>query len=352
MKQGIELQFHWIFILIAGALILAFFFSVVQKQRALSEEKLSITLASQMDAIFTGAIESKGTTQALATPKPGIAFACSKVCECNYYIGRKATEFRDKLLFAPSFLKDQDAIAWAVEWKLPFRIANFLFLTNPNIRYYLVYDAGDQRSVQTYQRVSKQLPQEINAEVFSSLGAVSQLSPQGYAHTRFVFLGLEPVSPGTLGLSQDWAEEDVSAVAIDDDLATAVFYDKTDPDELFFSSRPAILAGDATVYAAIFAADYNMYTCVLQRAFDRMSVIAAVSGQRAKLLQAEMDKLGRVECTYILQNLDDVSKAAAQLTTAQGLQEQEAAFAVIRSAQSELQRQNNNLILQSCPELY
>ncbi len=353
-KRGIELQFHWIFILIAGAVILAFFFSVVQKQRALSEQKLSITLASQMDAIYAGAIESKGTIQPLATPGPGIAFACSEVCECNYYIGTKPTEFRDKLLFAPDLIKDQDTLAWAIEWKLPFRIANFLMLTSPNIKYNIIYEAGNQQSEQTHRRFLKSLPKEVNQEAFSSVGAIGQFTPQGDLHTRFVFLGVQPQSTSTLGLSQDFADEDVSGVYIDPDFKTVVFYEKV-PDELSFNSFPTILAGDATAYAALTAADHQLYDCVMKRAFSRLNVIAQVQSQRAKALQAEMDARGRVECTYVQQDFDKVAQAAGGLATGVSFKDQvsaQSALGIILGTQPELERQNNNLFRQSCPELY
>jgi len=51
-KRGIEMQFHWIFILIAGAIILAFFFSLVAKQKSLSEEKLSISSFKELAIVL------------------------------------------------------------------------------------------------------------------------------------------------------------------------------------------------------------------------------------------------------------------------------------------------------------
>ncbi len=353
-KRGIELQFHWIFILIAGALILAFFFNVVQKQQVLSEQKLAITLASQMDAIYTGAIESKGTVQPLATPRPGIAFSCSDACECNYRIGSKATEFRDKLVFAPAFLKDQDTLAWAAEWKLPFRIANFLMLSSPNIKYNIMYDVGNQRSAQAYKRFIKTLPKEVNQETFSSMGVMGQFTPQGNAHTRFVFIGIAPQSTSTLGLSQEFEHEDVSGIYIDPDYRTVVFYEK-EPDELSFNAYPSILAGEATAQAAMTAADHLLYDCVMKRAFERLSVIAQVQRSRAQAIQAEMDLLGRVECTYVVQDLEGIATAAGALAHSPDFRLQELTesnLGIILGAQGELERQNTNLFRQSCPELY
>ncbi len=348
MKRGIELQFHWIFILIAGAIILAFFFSVVQKQRALSEQKLSITLSAQMDAIYTGAIESKGTTQRLVTPQPGVGFSCTEVCECVYSIGSKAAEFRDKLLFAPDFIKGQDAVAWSIEWKLPFRIANFLLLTNPGIKYYLVYEAGNPVSEQLYNRLSRALPAEINHEALRSPDAVYSLVPQGYAHTRFIFLGTSP--PDLRRLNIEFAGEGVSGVLVDPDAQRVVFYEKTGDEELEFNEYPSLLAGDQTVYAAFVSADHQMYDCVMKRAFEKVRVLALVQSRRAAMLQDSM--AGRPECAYILQDLDSVAQAAGQLASGTSLLGQEPAMGVVLGAQSELKRQNDNLVLQSCPELF
>jgi hypothetical protein len=353
-KRAIELQFHWIFILIAGAVILAFFFSVVQKQRALSEEKLSITLSTQMDAIFAGAIESKGTTQSLATPQPGIAFACSDVCECNYYIGDKATEFRDKILFAPALIADEDAIAWAHEWAFPFRVTNFLMLTSPAIKYYLVYEDSDPQSTKTYARISKALPKEINRQTYTDPSAVYHVSPQGYAHTRFVFLGTKD-KPNLRDLPLEYAEESVSAVWIDPDFRTAVFSEKSDDDELDFNERPTSLAGDASAYAAVFAADRVLYDCMMRRAFDKLGIIADVHARRATRLRDTLENLvpPRLECG-LYQDLIPELATVAQKATLLGatFPEPEDALRLIASSQGVLQTNNNNLLLQSCPELY
>jgi hypothetical protein len=353
-KKGIELQFNWIFILIAGALILAFFFSIVQKQRAISEEKLSITLSSQMDAVFSGAIESKGTGQPLATPRPGIAFYCSEVCDCFYKIGTKPTTLDDKILFAPSFIKDQDARALALEWKFPFRIANFLLLTNPKIKYYFVYENAHQPSLQLFQKIRKALkPEDINAEPVSSLSGIVGISPQGYQHTRFVFIGTS--QPDLGGLSSEFEQEDVSGVWIDEDARKVMFFEKSDPDALDFNQYQSLLSGDVTIFAAIYAADHWMYDCMMQQAFGRLNIISQVHSSRAKALQQEMESLEeqRLECSgaysSIIPELENVAQKAGLL--ARSFPDEDA-FSSVIGAQSGLQQQNQNIILQSCPELY
>ena len=153
-KKGIEAQFHWIFVLIAGALILAFFFSVAMKQRALSQEKLQLTLSSDVENIFTAAIVSKGTAQKVPVPPQGIAFECTQGCACEFRIARAPRQFGDKAIFAPDFLGEQDLTVWALAFGLPYRATNFLYLTNPNIKYYFVKDE-QQASKNLFQQITK-----------------------------------------------------------------------------------------------------------------------------------------------------------------------------------------------------
>src|SRR3990172_10512018 len=154
-KAQFEMQFHWIFVLVAGALILAFFFTVAHRQRAISTERLQLTLATDIENIFTGAIVSRGTAQSLPVPPQGIAFDCTEGCDCAFRIGNAQRSFGDKSLFAQDILEERKIKVWAQELKMPYRATNFLYLTNPNIKYYFVYNEGDTTQLQ---QLSKHIP--------------------------------------------------------------------------------------------------------------------------------------------------------------------------------------------------
>ena len=75
MKKGvIEVQFNWIFVLIVGAIILAFFVSIVMKQKDLSSGRLGTKLATDLETITTGAEVSVGTAQLIKVPNSLIEF--------------------------------------------------------------------------------------------------------------------------------------------------------------------------------------------------------------------------------------------------------------------------------------
>ena len=86
-KSQISIQFHWIFILIAGALILTFFVSIIMKQKSVSEQKIATTLITDLDEIISGAaagdIES---IHIVKIPETEIEYICTKEDYSEYSI--------------------------------------------------------------------------------------------------------------------------------------------------------------------------------------------------------------------------------------------------------------------------
>jgi hypothetical protein len=343
-KKGIEMQVHWIFILIAGAVILAFFFSVAAKQKSLSEEKLSITLSSNIEAVFAGAVESKGTAQPLMLPKGGIEFSCSEVCDCNFIIGSTATQFRDKIIFAPSSVEDQDAVAWSAEWKMPFRVTNLLYITNPNIKYYLIYLPGTN-SERLFERVNKDLHPGLNLEVLDNPAGLSDILYEGFQETKFVFLDVPESQFNLETLDDDFSKTAVSAVNIHQN--TITFYEK-EPRELIFVSDSSPFVGEQFIFAAMFAADQQMYDCGLQSAFRKLFHVASVIKGRAELIQQSIAD-SKPECVYLLGDFDVLISASKQLSA--GFDFAQGASSIMNAANN-IEKENKNLILLSCPELY
>src|SRR3989338_5974677 len=146
-KRGaIEVQFNWIFILVAGTVILLFFGTIIMKQRAAAEEKLSASLLTDLDSIITGSMVSKNAFNFISIPKKEINFM-----DCDfYYIGKKNEEnaklkrdIKEKIIFAPDLIKGTRLTIWTLPWEIPYRVTNFLYLTSPEVRYIIVYSGSD-----------------------------------------------------------------------------------------------------------------------------------------------------------------------------------------------------------------
>jgi hypothetical protein len=349
--RGFELQFHWIFVLIAGTIILAFFFSVVQKQRSMSEERMSITLSTDIDAVFSGALESRGTSQSLTVPESGISFSCSDACDCNFWVGRKATQFRDKIIFAPAFLDAGRAVAWSLDWKVPFRAANFLFLMSSADKYFLVMDSVDSKSRGLFSRLNRSLPGDVALRIISP-EEIPLVIPSSGLRYRFVFLDVPSAPP--FGLSDGFGKIDVSVVYVNSVGKTVTFYSKSKRG-FDFSSDSSLFLGDSGIFAAIFAEDKAMFECGMKKAFSRLSVVSDILRSRAGTLEVDMLSSGRADCVYSAPGMDylgDISGGAGVLADSSSFVDDMDEFNAIAGAVDSIDGLNANLVHQSCPWIY
>jgi hypothetical protein len=354
------MQFHWIFILIAGGLILAFFFTVAQRQRAISQERLQLTLATDIENIFTGAIVSKGTAQSLPVPPQGIVFECTEGCECMFRIERAPRSFGDKSIFAPELLKERKIKVWAQELKLPYRATNFLYLTNPNIKYYFVHDEGDKTLLQQLTKNIPLLREDEELVAFMdyeniTTTQITALKAEEYEHIKFVFLNANPPT-----LDDSFRKQSFSAIKIDQQ--GVAFYEKDGT--RFRNVRTLSYIGLPSLYAAIFSHDHIMYSCGLRTAFRKLSYVSKLYADRAAELQEKSIEAGREWCNYGAIDTTQPCEGTDPGTIIGILCEQHNLSKTLSSNldQSKIVRlgalmpsldsKNRNFVQQSCPELF
>jgi len=365
-KKGFEMPFHWIFILIAGAIILGFFFSIAYKQQNISQERLQLTLASEIENIFTGAIAGRGIAQSLSIPPQGIEFECTEGCACEFRVKKAARQFGVKSIFAPKLLEDRSLFVWSVAWKQPYRTTNFLLLTNPKIKYYLVYDNSNAFSKSLLEQITKKIPPPIRQRGVTltefnydkiSLTEMSNVEERDYQHTKFVMLNVEPSS-----LDASFRRASTSGVKIDDK-GRIGFYEK-DGVKLRLLKHLSY-TGLPTIFAAIFSEDHTMYECGLRTAFRKLAHVSQLYAQRAATLQEKAFGAEKVWCTYgatsytgnvcdqvnpatVIGMLCDQNRIAKEL--ANNLDDTNVRALVPLS--DHLYSQNRNFLQQSCPELF
>jgi hypothetical protein len=156
-------QFNWIFIIVAGAIILTFFISFTLKFKSLQEEKLSMELLINLDrALFNLQSSSYNTFDIVEIPK-NVELTCN-----NFKIGNRNYQ-NDKLIFSPKNLKDKLYI-WYKPFNFPFKINNFYYLISPDDRFYLIYNPNDDKAKDFIDSLIDDLPDKFknNVKSFSS----------------------------------------------------------------------------------------------------------------------------------------------------------------------------------------
>ncbi len=181
-NKAIEMQFHWIFIMVAGALILTFFGTIAQKQYNLSVEKSEYQLINDLETAFSLAL--KPNYFGLLKISSPVEFKCadeSAGCACTYNIGSKELPFYNKFIFSQQ-KQEGDLKLWSPDFEKPFRAATFMIIASDNTKYYLVHDLNSVELEKLKSRINNQL----NIEFISEIEARNK-QYSGERKTRFIY---------------------------------------------------------------------------------------------------------------------------------------------------------------------
>ncbi len=283
-KGQIEITFNWVYILIAGAVILLFFVSLIVKQKEISEERLAEDVVRVMESIFTGAQVSEKTKSSL--PLGGLSerdlyFRCEDAVG-EYGIKGLPARTQNSLdpLFAPKEVTGTRLILWSLPYFLPFKITDFLFLTSDK-HHYVFVGAGSGFSDQFVEGALDSDPKlSISVQKVNLLSEVVIKSKE----TKVRVIDAD----GTLIKDGQVIPENL--LIVDDDKLTAASFTankeinffkkrgavwrKINPQPITIVSRTAIR--DAAKYAAVFADDPEIYRCNMEKAYRRLMLIAEV----------------------------------------------------------------------------
>lgn len=138
--------FTWIFVLIAGALILTFFISFSFQHIKLSKEKNSAQLALNLD----NQLEAFGISED-SNKKIDLALESNLNFDCDSITAGNFKNPHDKIIFSPSQLQSTQIYAWTEAFNFPYKIANFYYLGNEKTKIILVYDSASYNFVNTLQ---------------------------------------------------------------------------------------------------------------------------------------------------------------------------------------------------------
>jgi hypothetical protein len=344
-KAALGLPFHWIFVLVAGTVILGFFFSVVYKQKDITEQKVSYRLITDLEAIISSAAQAKDTVQAIELPNTRIVVECSDECSCEMSIGGVPRDFEDTVLFSPKTLEGNSIIFWTQDWNVPYRAANFLYLSTDKTKFYLVTDNPEQQIVKF---VKDRLPDEINYEIISS-SAVSSLTNKNFVKVKFVFFDGSPSSVDI----DEFSDANPSAVSIQGTDIT--FYERSSKrKDVFDESFTASFDQEEMLFGAIFADDFNNYACSTKTAFKKLHYVAEVYDERTK----ELAKKNLTGCNYDNNNLEKIKTSAKNVykgeigKKASSSKDWNTKIPGIADDIRDVEEQNKALLRKSCPTIY
>lgn len=322
-KAQVEITFNWIYLLIAGAVILLFFVGIVVKQKVAAEEQLASEVVEVMDTIFAGAGVSEKTKNFIDTS--GLAdYTLYFNCEIDSQ-GKSLSEFgikekgssiqsRIEPIFSPQELKATKMVLWSLPYNFPFKVIDNLFVTSLNTKYFILF------SQDKFYEEFLNATQGFNRKEILDLSSVN---PENNYQIRIIDLD-------GLFIKENQLVPD-SLISMADDKVTAVvfsgsnrltYYQKQGNLWKKMHLNPLTIVSiaeerDAAKYAAIFSANDKIYQCNMQKAFQRLQFLLEIYEKKAKEMnQYYLDNPGLgfskdcpiyIQGPYLLENGEETS---------------------------------------------
>jgi len=280
----IQVAFNWVYILIAGAVILLFFVGIVVKQKASATEDLQRDVVNVLESIMVGASVSEKTMNVVKTS--GLSdyifeFSCKEGSSSFGIKGGTIKETKLQPIFAPSTIKTTQLLLWSLPYQLPYKVMDLLMISSVNTKYFVVGSSSP-----FWKELEKSVKSEKTKETqffnFEFLTDLNKVNPGSSYQVRVIDLvgnyvqdkGLVPTGLDKL------ADSKVTAISFRGGITATYFQKNLKVWEKIDSTKIISLGEgrDAAKYAAIFAADAENYQCNMMKVFKRMQFINEVYG--------------------------------------------------------------------------
>jgi len=353
VKGQVEAQFNWIFVLIAGAVILMVAFAFITKQRSAKKLENADKMLKIIDEITTGAGLSEGTAEILDLPNMEVGLKCTEECTCTVDVApAPSSEFRSKIIFGPKKL-NRRIMLWAQAWNKPFRVSNFVYVTSPTTKYYIVRNPSSVVGQYIEQRLPE-FSEEFEITYVDSKAQMQAIQHPGTDHVRIVYVDEDTNCKET---HPSFYREDYSCLVLNQ-AQSNIFYNKKSARSMEFDYYDTPAIGEAALFAAIFAEEYQLYKCNMHRAFDKLTHVAAVLDARTERLEAERLESPAVCAQYAEYSYDSTESAVNALGEIVDASKKLAYdlngvdIGVLESSSNILQRQNRLADSEGCPPMY
>jgi hypothetical protein len=297
-KGQITLTFNWVYILIAGVIILLFFVGIVMTQKSISENRLSYDVVRILDSILTGATVSEKTKTSIDTSALQ-DFVIEFRCEIDGPMGDQGGGFKDifsfyglkdtsatvetpiEVIFSPKEIKTKELIVWSMPYKIPFKVIDFLFITSIDTKYFVI---GDNDFF--FREELKDTTDGLNIEFISDS---NDIVGDNNFHVRIIDLGDNGQSdPEKRIITNEmpipsklnkFEESQISAVSFTNH--GLYFYEVRDGKFIQTNHDPVKIIAlntdrNAAKFAAIFSYDDEAYRCAMMKSFERLKLLSSI----------------------------------------------------------------------------
>ncbi len=254
--------FNWVFVLIAGAVIMMFFFNIINAQTKITEKELEMRILKDMEDLLIGKSVSTDTSSTVQISNKHFVYDCAEPCSdligCDSSLSLKSSEasidFNTQPLFSIRNLQATELISFASSWDIPFHAANFLYLAVPGEK--IVFPANCNGLCG---EVYSMIPQR-----YKDSRIVTQIEPTSFNFVRHVFFKIGECT----------SENKPHEICINQ--SGLFFFNNGRPDKTvnFPDGFPYFVKD--SILGAIFSEDAALFECNMKKAFFKSRLTSKV----------------------------------------------------------------------------
>ncbi len=278
-KKGEGEQFNWLFVIIAGAIILSFFtvftFKYIGLQQERQDAQMARALGENLELLQASEGDLAKDDSEFKLPfTTGVDFHCE---ESLLTINNKFSQsISNEVVFASSSLTINGLDAWISAWKYPYYIVNTIYLSDPKQNYYFIYDSSSKDFV-----TSLDIPPIFN--FVKQDQKIPLLQDKKKKATLIYF-----TKPSKEELEKDFTLfSQTTILSVDLTKNEITFYTQSGETKEHYY-------GQALLNGAFFSTSAENYHCALQKALQRSKRINELYTTKLLLYQ----NLGKPECNY------------------------------------------------------
>ena len=357
-----ESQFNWIYVLIIGAVVIAFFFGFAYKQKQSSESANAITISSNMKSIFTVARSNVDSASSAKLLGKTMIYSCNEGFP-EIKIDSASNSLPGVVVFAPKLLQGDEVYVWTQSWFAPYKVDNFLYVSSPKTLYYFVYNGTSNAKLGN--KINKSLPDVFNAIIDNKLDW-SNVVDDNYDNIKVIFIGVSHSTLSTLASGSGiffpyigdtkFSVMSIESFANTDDEIGKVYYHSIGIDNklnVALVANNTEYIGYASLLASVFSDDKNDYECGMNVAFDKMIKVTDYLYNRTDYFKS---KLGTAPSLNSLRCGDSIDLILSYLDSNNNALTASTDFVtkvnLLANKYNDLNYQNSYLESNSCPLTY
>lgn len=276
-KAQLEIQFNWLFVLIVGAIILAFFLTIIRGQQDTASVEEATELVQSLDTVFNTLSNTANVIDEFNITRAELEFVCEldeyDAMLSEYYIqGAGPVNTEHDIIFLPGTLYGNRIIVWTQLWEAPFEVGIFTYMANEKTLFVFVNNTAGGGNTQEQYDI---LPEKFT-KIFVNESNLASLETKGFDHVFYIISGTNFFSITSL----PDVDDRMHLRAITD--TDVYFYDSTNSDLIpaitGWNSMPYI--DDATLFGALFSENIDFYNCTMEKVVTKYYLLSSLLSQR------------------------------------------------------------------------